>query len=205
MRQKVDERQDVVLSAVPLVEPATLRHELCEGAAIEAKLEPVDLGHRAGPCLVGDSGEAAIDERTIEGGIMGNDEVTRRQDFDGCCLIDALAGQHVVGEARELGDARIERSLRILSPNPRRADLEDAATFVETKSLDGKFDDPVSLAIEPGGLYVDGNAHARCAMGRSIMQALHLCQPAQDLEVRMCRKHAGGVGKARLEAHHGRV
>ena len=115
---------------------------------------------------------------------MGNDEVCRGEDVDGCRFVDRLSFERGIGETGQLGDARIERALGVFAPDAGLSDLYDASGVIVAETLDGEFDDAVRLVVEPGRLDVEGNADAALAAG------------ARDVEARAGRRSATTTGRS---------
>lgn len=97
--------------------PTALRHEVSKGAAIEAKLKPIQFRHGAGPGLAGDGRQAPVDERPVEPRIVRDDDVGGRKDLDGRHLVYDLASKVIRRKLGQFGDPGVERDARILTPD----------------------------------------------------------------------------------------
>ena len=145
---------------------------------------PGDVVDGAGPVLVREHGEPRLDKRSVELGVVCDHEVRLVGQRLHLRIVNALAGDHFVGDVRESHDFRRQRAARILERHQRRADARDASAVDPEREWNaGKFDDPVVHPLHAGGLHIHEQR------GPGFFSALELAvrrarlEPAQHLEL----------------------
>lgn len=163
------------------------RARLSESTPVRFKTAAGDvaIGDIVDLLIACDRRQAPVDKWPVERRIMREDDVGGRKDLDGCRLVYDLTSTVIRRKPGQFGDPGVERDARILTPDPRHADLNHAPPSIEPKTLDRQFDNPVGFSIKAGRFYVNRHANPAGRPWISIMESRHRHQPAQDPIIRM--------------------
>src|SRR3712207_4706898 len=95
------------------MEPAALRQEIAQLRPLEAEPAPGDLGMRAGPSLDLEVLGQALTKGAVKAGIVGDDQIRRRDELLHCLKIEHLAGDHVRRDPGQASDLRTDGYARL--------------------------------------------------------------------------------------------
>jgi hypothetical protein len=168
---------------VAVEEPAIPIEQVVQAAAAQTFFGPGRLLPRAAPGLVDEDRETPLQESTVEGGIVGDDE-----NGLGCQSGDRIVVEHLavdigIGDASEANDRLRQRCIGILEPGIALVDGVEPAVGREVEGQDGELDDLVPLRIEACRLDVDDEAAAQLDAGGRLCIARHRRHTSQDPEV----------------------
>jgi len=96
----------------------------------------------------GEGGKPFLQEAAIEIGVMGNNEHYPVEQVVYDAIIDAMTGNHRIGNAGNLRDLRRDRKTRVIEPFPRAEEFVDPPVLaVVFEEADAEFDDLVAIGI----------------------------------------------------------
>ena len=101
-----------------------------------------------------------LQEAAIEDGVMGDDKDNPLQQIVDGSIVNAVTGDHLIGNAGNLRDLGRDRKLRIFKPLPETENPVNppALPFI-LKQADPEFDDFVVIGIGAGGFDIDGGSN----------------------------------------------
>ena len=143
--------------AVPGEDPVAAGEAVQRGARAAVR-GPWHIAHRAPPGQRPRRRQGALEERAVETGVVGDDEVGACDKRVGGLHIDVASAKIVVGESGQCGDERIERAAGVLEvalglvvQDLGDAPVVDGVGEGEHRDLDGL----VALEAQARGLAVD--------------------------------------------------
>ena len=97
-------------------------------------------------------GKTFLQKAAVETRVVGdNEHYPVEQIVDGV-FVDALTGDHLIGNAGHASDLRRDRKARIFEPFPRAEDFVDpSALAVILEEVDPQFDNSVAVGVSSGG------------------------------------------------------
>jgi hypothetical protein len=106
-------------------------------------------------CFV-EGGKSFLQEAAVEIRMMGNDEDDpAKQIIDGA-IVDALTGDHLIGNAGDLDDFRRDRKAGIFEPFPSAENFVDPPVLaVIFEQVDAEFDDLVAIRVGASRFHID--------------------------------------------------
>ena len=178
-------------------EGAVRAQEAREGPRRERGGVPTDLVLGACPSGVAGGREDGFEERTIEARVVRDDQVRCGEEFGGGVDIDRLAGEVLVGEARDVRDLGRDRPARVLAPGAGlvAVDVRDVAVDRVVEGQHRELDQRVELGAEAGRLAVDEKSAAeRARAGRVGMVLEDEGVESADLRRVDASARGGGAG-----------
>jgi len=104
----------------------------------------------------GEGGKPFLQEAAIEIGVMGNNEHYPVEQVVYDAIIDAMTGNHRIGNAGDLRDLRRDRKTRVIEPFPRAEEFVDPPVLaVVFEEADTEFYNFVAIGVGGGGLDID--------------------------------------------------
>src|SRR6266404_4295467 len=101
----------------------------------------------------GEQGKPFLQEATIKSGIVGDDEYGPPEQIVDGPIVNAVTGDHLIGNAGNVRDIRRDRKAGIFEPLPGAQNLVDPPGLsVIFEEADCEFDDLVAFGIDAGGL-----------------------------------------------------
>ena len=168
----------VVDGAVGLVEEPDTVQQVAQLRAGEAIGAPVDLGRAAAPGHLFEDRPVALSEHAVEAGIMGDDDDRVGDEGRDHVGIDALPGDHVVGDTghgRRLG--RDRRRWLIA----RRKDVPDA----HDAAVPGVVDETIPSSM------TSSRERSRTVVSVSSRMAVLTCCPVAGVEIEVSHQGQG--------------
>src|SRR5215831_16976641 len=105
----------------------------------------------------GEQGKPFLQEAAVEGGVMGDDKHYAAQQIVDGAIVDAVAGDHCIGNAGNSRDLGRNRNSGVFEPLPSAKNLVDLPALpVVFEKANPEFDDLVAIGIGAGGLDIDG-------------------------------------------------
>jgi hypothetical protein len=96
-----------------------------------------------------------LQETAIEIRIVGDDEDDPAKQIGDGCIVDAVTGDHRIGDAGNRHDLGWDRKLRILKPLPGAQNFVDPPVLtVIFEEADAELDDLVAIGIGAGGFHI---------------------------------------------------
>src|SRR6516165_1520814 len=102
----------------------------------------------AGPMFCGKGRKASLQEAAIEIGVVGDNEDHSPQEIVDTVIVDALTGDHLVGNAGDLDDLSWDRKTRIFEPLPAAQNsIDSPALPIVLEEADAQFDNLVAIGV----------------------------------------------------------
>src|SRR6266404_57261 len=109
---------------------------------------PVDIGMAARPVFRGEGGKPSLQEAPVERGVVSDNEHSPPEQILDHSIINALTGDHLIGNAGNVGDLRRDRKAGAFEPFPGAEDFVNPPVLtVIFEEADAKLDDLVAIGI----------------------------------------------------------
>ena len=103
----------------------------------------------------GEGGKPFLQEAAIEIRIVGDDEHDPAEQIVDGVIVNAVTGDHLIGNAGNFRDLRWDRKAGIFEPLPGTENFVDppALTLI-FEEADAEFDNPIAIGVGAGGFHI---------------------------------------------------
>src|SRR6266446_4034922 len=114
----------------------------------------------ARPVFRGERGKPSLQEAPVERGVVSDNEHSPPEQILDHSIINALTGDHLIGNAGNVRYLRRDRKAGVFEPLPGTENLVDPPFLtVIFEEANGEFDDPVTIGIGTGRLDIHHGGH----------------------------------------------
>jgi hypothetical protein len=117
-----------------------------------------------------EGGKPFLQKAAIEIGVVSDDEDYPAQQIVDGAIVNAVTGDHLVGNSGNFRDLGRDRKLRILEPLPGAENFVDPPVLtVIFEEADAKLDDLVAIGVGASGFHIDdGSDELWTVIGRVV-------------------------------------
>ena len=146
----------------------------------------------------GEDGKPSLQESTVEIRVVSDYENYPAQQLVDGAIVDAVTGDHLVGNAGDLRDLGWDRNAGIFEPFPAAENSVDPpALTIVFKEADAKLDDFVAIGICAGGFHIHNGSDELGTVVGWVVFGLWL-QPTGDTIVAALDERAGHLFECRF-------
>ena len=130
---------NILFGTMSLKKPAGLEEQMSKRTSVETESEPIKLRKTAPPSFVTQIWKAEVYERSIEGCVVRDYNVSFSEQRRYALVVKSAAGEVCISKTSEQSQSGRHGPLRIFPPRTRTFHLDNPACEIDAQSFDRNF------------------------------------------------------------------